>query len=150
MRFKTLGDVFEHLTEAHQALAKLYKRLVANCDSERTRMMLHYLAEHEQQQAEHFTQYLKASHPELGTWFDKAVDTDFIHGLNRVSLETDVSQQDVLELALKLDNELLAELEALVPLCPGPSSRELLEGTLKEARARQHQLVHQTMRMEDL
>lgn len=151
MRFKTIRDLLEHLGEAHQALAKLYHRLVPEADAERTRMMLHYLVEHEQKLADEFAQYLAAHNDKLlDTWFDKARDSDFEQHLQRVSLAATATQEDVLALALKLDNRLLEDIEALLPLCPSDSSRELLSDLVKVSHDRQHQLVHQTQRMYDL
>ncbi|EKE67868.1 hypothetical protein [Gallaecimonas xiamenensis] len=150
MRFKTVRDLIDHLAEAHLALSKLYQRLANHIDAERTRMMLHYLVDHEKGLSGQYSDYLKAHHSALDAWFDKAQDSDFIKKLTYVDLPGGASQQDVLALALKLDNQLLEEIEALVPLCPGQESRQVLEGTLKLAREAQHQFVHQTMRMQDL
>ena len=44
----------------------------------------------------------------------------------------------------------LADIEALLPLCPGQESRQYLEGLLSSAKNIQQRFVHQTMRMQDL
>ncbi|MED5523997.1 MAG: hypothetical protein VX447_04465 [Pseudomonadota bacterium] len=150
MRFKTVRDLIDHLAESHFALSKLYQRLASNADAERTRMMLHYLVDHEQKVADDYRDYLKHPHSAFDTWFDKAVDSDFIKQLTYVDIKANASLDDVLSLALEQDNKLLADIEALLPLCPGQESRQYLEGLLSSAKNIQQRFVHQTMRMQDL
>ncbi|WP_115717371.1 hypothetical protein [Gallaecimonas mangrovi] len=150
MRFKTVRDLVNHLCESHFALSKLYQRLADNADAERTRMMLHYLVDHEKKVSDDYASVLKTPGEALDTWFDNAIDSHFDKSLTYVDIKANATQEDVLELALSLDNKLLADIEALVPQCPSQESKTFLEGLLSSAQDIQHRFVHQTMRMQDL
>ncbi|WP_341502100.1 hypothetical protein [Gallaecimonas sp. GXIMD4217] len=151
MRFKQVRDLIDFTLEAHEALAKLYDRLSNQVDAERSRMMLHYLSEHERKVVGELQNYLDdAPDRLLDTWFDNASDSELLRKISLTQLPATADQQQILSLALDLDNRIIDSIAALVDNCPCSDSRTLLSNLVEVSRDRQHRFVHQTLRMTDI
>lgn len=151
MRFKQVGELVQGLSDARQALAKLYARLAAQVDSSRSRMVLEYLAGREragQQQLLNYGQ--QAPRAVLDTWLQNAFDSDFIARLNRIDLDAGASPNDVLQLALGLDQQLIEMLAQQAEQMPTPEARAALLSMMADEQQQQRKMVLNIARFEDI
>ncbi len=151
MRFKQIGELVLGLSDARQALAKLYARLAAQVDSSRSRMVLEYLAGREHGGHQQLLDYLQqAPRGVLDTWFQNAFDSDFIARLNRIDLDAGASPNDVLQLALGLDQQLIELLAQQAEQAPTPEARAALLSMMADEQQQQRKMVLNIARFEDV
>ncbi len=151
MRFQQLKEILAHLIESRSALSQLYRRMVSQADSPRAKMLLEYMVIHEKEVVEKLTNYLEdAPSRVLDTWFENVQGEDFVARCQKVELPATMTEQDVLGLALELENSLLDLLHDALEVAPTPDVKSAIESLLQAERVRQQRFVHSTMRMDDM
>lgn len=75
MRFNQAFEVLDHLIEVYVAIGSTYERLINEVKVERTRMLLHYLCDKQQENTQ-FLKDVKLRMPEalLQTWIDEDIE----------------------------------------------------------------------------
>lgn len=151
MRFKQVSGLLAAIADARLAISSNYLRLAGQVDSTRTRMVLEYLAGRERQGHDSLQAFIEQA-PEglLNTWFQNANDSDVIYRVNHVDLDAGSTPQDVLALALSLDNGLIEVLAQQAAQAPTPESRDALLSVMDEEQANQRKMVVNIARFEDV
>ena len=151
MRFKQVGELVQGLIDARLALGKLYARLAAQVDSSRSRMVLEYLSGRERAGHDQLLNYLQqAPRGVIDTWFQNAFDSDFVARLNRIQLDAGACPNDVLELALGLDQQLIELLAQQAAQASTPESRDALLSMMADEQLQQRKMVLNIARFEDI
>lgn len=108
MRFEQTVDVLDHVGLFHRKTAELYRRLTERASSPRVKMLLDYMARHEDHVAVSVREYREESRPQvLSSWFKYTHDEDIFAPLKEVDPDRDYDFDDVIDLALTLDARLL-------------------------------------------
>lgn len=151
MRIQQLSEILQLIANARLEMKSLYRRLSQNADATRVKMLLDYFQQHEQKVHDSLVRYSKEAPKRiLETWYQDIVFEDFAHKCNSVSLAANANYGEVLELHLKLENDLIDFLEHAAITGPTEEIRSALIGLVEVERTRQKRLVHSVLRMEDM
>ncbi|USD37100.1 MULTISPECIES: hypothetical protein [Ferrimonas] len=151
MRFKQMRELLEYVVECRMAMSKLYERLNNQADSSRVKLLLDYLKNHQIEVADKVSEYIDdAPQGVLDTWFKRLDYDDIVAECTAVTLNAGVDEHDVMNLALELDNKVLALLHLALEQSEHQETRQALESVLQAERIRQQRFVHSTLRMDDI
>ncbi|GLP95747.1 hypothetical protein [Paraferrimonas sedimenticola] len=151
MRIQQLQELIEYVASCRQDMAKLYQRLAQQADSSRVTLMLEYLVTHEKEVAEKLLDYV-ADAPDtvLQSWLRDFNFEDFAGNLDKIQIAADFSEDQVLDLHLKLENKLIGLLEENAKRLSTKDAVQAVEALVAVEQNRQKRLVHSTMRMDDI
>ncbi|WP_394130361.1 hypothetical protein [Shewanella maritima] len=151
MRIQQLSELLEYIAECRLSMGKLYSRLHRNADSSRVKLMLEYFQQHEQHIHDTLIRYIDdAPKRILDTWFKDVVFEDFAKRCENTTLPANMSEEEVLELHLDLENRLIDLLEKTATNCATNEITGALTDLVTVARTQQKRLVHSAMRMDDI
>ncbi|NRB24518.1 hypothetical protein [Shewanella sp.] len=151
MRFQQLSELLSYVATCRVEMAKLYSRLQQEADSARVKMMLEYFQQHQMGVSEKLKNYTDTAPKNvLDTWYKDISFEDFIKRCRETVLTAKMSEEDVLDFHLNLDNRLIQLLQDTAE----HSSSVGIAGTLNELvrveKIQQQRLVHSCIRMDDL
>lgn len=151
MRFQQLSEVLGYVATCRTEMATLYRRLESEADSSRVKMMLEYFNQHQKGVAEKLENYIdEAPKRILDTWYKDISFEDFIKKCHDTVLTANMSEEDVLELHLDLDNRLIDLLEKTAEHSSSTDVVGALNDLVRVERIQQQRLVHSSIRMDDL
>lgn len=151
MRIQQLRDLLEYVANCRLDMAQLYGRLNNQADSARVKMMLEYFESHQKHVAEKLRDYMdEAPVRVLDTWYKDFVFEDFTKRCQDTMLPANMTEDDVLNLHLDLENLLIGLLEKTVNSTTAEDARTALEGLIRVEKTQQQRLVHSTIRMDDI
>lgn len=151
MRIQQLRELLDFVAECHLDMAQLYHRLNDQADSTRTKMLLDYFEQHQKGVARHLEDYIEAAPKRvLESWYKDFVFEDFKAHCQNTMLPPSMTEDDVLELHLELDNLLIGLLEKTANSSSSGEVKSALEDLVRVQKIHQQRLVHSTMRMEDI
>lgn len=109
MRFESARDALKHANEFHQQLVVFYKKLAKNEKIPRTQLLLDYMISEEKNLAESLVNYEKNTPSGvLDTWLQYANDQEILKLPIDKNFQSTKSMDDILELSLKMSDELIA------------------------------------------
>lgn len=151
MRFQQLRELLGYVATCRHEMSQLYGRLLSDADSSRVKMMLEYFKQHQQAVAEQLEDYIdEAPKKVLDTWYKDITFEDFIKRCHELTLTANMSEEDILEAHLDLDNRLI---DLLQKTAEHSSSNEIsgaLNDLVRVEKIQQQRLVHSSIRMDDL
>ncbi|GIU06190.1 MULTISPECIES: hypothetical protein [unclassified Shewanella] len=151
MRIQQLSELLDYVARCRIEMAQLYSRLHAHADSSRVKLMLEYFQQHERNTAEKLEDYIdEAPKKILDTWYKDIVFEDFIGQCQKLTLPANMTEDDVLELHLKLDNSLIGLLEKTANSSATAETKGALEDLVRVKKIQQQRLVHSSIRMDDI
>ncbi|MEQ6890538.1 2-hydroxyacyl-CoA dehydratase [Halomonas sp. CS7] len=153
MRFHQVKELVAWAADYHRGLAERYDRLAAGDVSDRVRMALEYLAEHERKMQTELTRYLEegSDHRKvLETWFDDPADFPHAPTLDRLteSMACD-SVQDVLATALTMHRTLQDLYAHRIEQASIEAVREFFAALASGHEAEVRRLARDMQRLED-
>jgi hypothetical protein len=106
--FETTRDIIDLARRFHNEVSAFYERLGNQASKGRVRLLLQYMSRHEKHLEECLAEYeLDASQRILETWFQYTPATTPVEHLQTIQLEPEMSIDDVVDLALRLDEYLV-------------------------------------------
>ncbi|MEZ9596945.1 hypothetical protein AB4298_20195 [Shewanella sp. 10N.261.52.F9] len=151
MRIQQLSELLDYVATCRIEMAQLYSRLHTQADSSRVKLMLEYFQQHERHTAEKLENYIdEAPKKVLDTWYKDVVFEDFIAICQKTSMPANMSEDDVLELHLNLDNRLIGLLEKTASSSATTETKGALEDLVRVEKIQQQRLVHSSIRMDDI
>ena len=121
MAYKTTKDILDQARAFHEQLSAYYRKLSVKAQRQRVRMLLDYMSRHEKHLEECLLEFEQdASRKILETWFKYTPQMDIPSCFEDIELSRDMCIDDVIKLALRLDDCLV----------------ELYKGMVKEAESR--------------
>ncbi|MCL1051327.1 hypothetical protein L2755_17085 [Shewanella abyssi] len=151
MRIQQLSELLDYVATCRREMAQLYSRLHTQADSTRVKLMLEYFKQHELQTAEKLENYIdEAPKKILDTWYKDIVFEDFITLCLKQTMPANMSEDDILELHLELDNKLIGLIEKTALSSASPDTKGALEDLVRVENIQQQRLVHSSIRMDDI
>jgi len=131
MYYKTVKDVVEHSRKLHQQLSKLYKEINQEQTQERVKMLLNYLQRHEEHLQQSLDQFEKdKSQKVLESWFQYTPDQDLSEVLSTIEINDHMDTEEIILIALKLDDYFIQLYEDMVESTSSPTVREVFQNLL--------------------
>jgi len=151
MANETVRDILDRVREFHRDLAGYYEALEGVTGKERLRMVLEYLARHEERVDECIGRYeSEAGEGVLGTWYKGAPATEWKALSRDLTLTSEMTVTDVLRQVLRFQESLAALYSDLAERAPSAETRDLFSELLLLERTEEHNVVRDTIEMEDL
>lgn len=142
MRFKPIKDFLVYLEDCHQTLADLYQRLSLEANDERVKLLLEYMKNKEQITYTHLHQYIQqAPASVLETWLDNFFDQSFPQRCKDLKFKPDLTIEDVVTLAIKLDTQLIEVMQSAATCCPTEEAEKVLDSLTSQEEDMLHQVV---------
>ncbi|RTR35037.1 hypothetical protein [Shewanella atlantica] len=151
MRFQQLSELLGYVATCRVEMAQLYNRLQTEADSSRVKMMLEYFQQHQKGVAEKLENYIdEAPKRVLDTWYKDITFEDFVKRCQDTVLTANMSEEDVLELHLELDNALINLLNKTAENSSSSEIAGALNDLVRVEKIQQQRLVHSSIRMDDM
>lgn len=142
MSFEQTRDLIGRARAFHRQLRDFYHGLETVAEKERVRMLLDYLARHEEIMEKHLAEYEAGPGGRvLDTWLKYAPHTEIRKALAEVGIRPDAGFQDVVCTALRLDELLLEMYRKAAEMAPREDVRELFRGLFEEGKRERAKLV---------
>ncbi len=142
MPFEQVKDVIERAKAFHRQLAERLHQCEKEADREKLRMVLDYLAGHEERMEQRLAQIEAATASQiLATWYQYPPAPEVVERLAKIEVRPGMSPSDLVCAALQLDEQLLKLYRAAADAAPTPVVREMFESLLEEAKQERAQLV---------
>lgn len=130
--FKQIRDIFSISRGFHDQLSLFYERLRDRTQRKRVRLLLDYLSRHETNLNRCLGQFADhTSSAVLDTWVQYVPDAEPFPHLETLRVAADMSTDDVVALALRLDDALIQFYEQLRDEAGSAEVREVFESMLR-------------------
>jgi len=151
MQFKTVKDVVDHSRLLHKQISEHYHKLSEETSQARVSMLLEYLKRHE----DHLEQTLckfeqDKSQKVLESWFQYAPDQDIKDVLSGLNINEDMSTDDVVEMALKLDDYFIDLYQDMVNSSTSTPVKEVFQNLLDMEEHEKIQLAKTALQINDM
>lgn len=132
MALEQTRDIIEKARAFHHALADYYEQLEHVPQKEKVRMALEYLRRHERAMEEELRNFeANTDRALLDTWFRYSPEASE-EAIARLKIRPDMSIEEVMELALKMDEQLLETYARAAQMAPAPAVREIFANLHRE------------------
>ncbi len=131
MRFKQIKEIIEHARSFHKLIADYYHQLGEQAERERMKMLLKYLEQHERTAEKALADYQTGASPKmLKSWSKYSACEDKLSTLKSMLSDSATSPEDVIRLAIGLDECLLSMYRELADTNNEPDVTEALQNLL--------------------
>ncbi|MBN1543629.1 hypothetical protein JW992_15915 [candidate division KSB1 bacterium] len=149
--FQTTRDVLDFARCFHHRLADYYQKLSDSSNEERMRMLLDYMAYHENGIEAILARYKEdASHKVLDSWFQFTEEESFSLPCEEEKIQPHLSVDRVIEHALEIDDCLIRLYRMLVECSRCDSVRDLFANLLEMVEQEKHHKIRMALGSIDL
>jgi rubrerythrin len=149
--FERTRDVLDHARAFHHQVSDLYQRLEDRVEKERVQMLLDYLRRHEKHLEQSLADYEEeASKRILETWFQYTLEEDPSELLSELEVKGDMPVDDVVRLALRLDDYLIALYRNMADHTDIPDVKEVFTNLLELEQEDEHQIARNALRLDEM
>ena len=149
--FERTQDVLDHARAFHKELQRLYQQLSTETEKERVKMLLEYLSRHEEHLEQSLSAYeAGASKRVLDTWFKYVPQEDKLQKFRDVKLEPEMSVDDVIEVALQMDNCLVDFYKDMAEVAVSQEVKEVFTNLLEMEEQEKHKLVRNALQLKEI
>lgn len=151
MRFEQTRDVIDHVGDFHLRASRLYAELQQHASDQRVRMLLDYLGRHQQNLAHKILEFKQdSSKVVLNSWFKYTHDEDIFKPLQAVDRQSDLNFDAVLDLAVRLDEQLLELYQEMAERARSSEVKEIFNNLLLREMEEKQKLMHAALGLMDL
>ena len=151
MRFEQTRDVLNHTRDFHGKLARFYHSLADETQQERIKLLLEYFSRHEQHLGDSLDRFEdETSTSVLNTWIDFSQDKALLRFPADINIEPDMSVDQVIKIAMDLDERLIRLYRQLVENTRVPELREIFEKLLALEESEKLRVARQALRINDM
>ena len=135
-------DILDSIRAFYGQLSERFKQAQQSVQGDQLPYLLEYIAIHEGQLGTGIEEFEEnAEESLLDTWLQFGADETLTGILNQVELTPDMTEDEVLAAALKVDSQLISLYEELAGESSVPHVRELFEALARMQEARERQLA---------
>lgn len=152
MRFRTVQDILDWTRTYHHHLAEGYRQLSGSSSRERARMLLDYLADHQEKLERGIREYeTDAADKLLRTWFQDVRETPLPESLDKADQTLrDADTPQIMYMAMEFHDVLIRLYTDLARQAPTGDLRQLFTGLADMENHEKMRMVRDAMRFEDL
>ncbi len=134
MAYEQVKEIIGRAQRFHRDLSAFYEQAEGVVKREKVRIVLDYLRWHEHAMEERLREFVSgAGDHVMGAWFQYTPAHQMQEVLQRVKIDPDMTVDEVIELALKMDEGLLEFYRTARDIALIPEVREVFDGLYKEA-----------------
>lgn len=152
MQIEQIKDILDWTVSYHQQMGQCYEQCVNQSESTRIKMLLDYLASHEQQLANAISKYEAIADPrDLGTWCVEYVNKNpmLAHTLCEANLnELDIHQ--IVAKTIDMHDQLIDLYVHLAARAPTERTKELFDNLVLLEQKETMRMVRDSESLEDL
>jgi len=142
MRFKVIKDFLTYIEECHKALADLYLRLSLEASNEKVKLLLDFMSNKERLSYLHLHSYAQQAPASLlNTWLDKFFDQSFPMKCQQMKIQSNLTIDDVVSLAMMLDMQLIELMQTVAYNSPTVEAEIALESLSDHEEETLHQIM---------
>jgi hypothetical protein len=151
MAYETVKDVFDRVRSFHNQVSGYYHRLYAIADKERVKMLLDYMSRHEKKLELCMAEYEdNASKDILNTWFKYTPASTYQECFRDSDLNHDMSIDDVISVALRLDDCIINAFKRIVDSSESNRIKEIFTCLLKSAEKERKKFVNEALELKEM
>jgi rubrerythrin len=153
MAFETTKDVLDHAREFHTQLSEFYSLLSRKSEKQRVTLLLDYMSQHEKYLEETLTRYEEeVSEKILNTWFRYPPPKEVLTTCSEINIEEkeDLTVDDVIEMAVKLDQCLIDLYKEMIKNSETEEMREVFTNLMEMEKRQELELVRDAQEWKDL
>jgi len=142
MEFERTRDVLDHVRAFHERVSSFYENLADEANQQRTRMILDYMSRHEKHLQESIGRYEEDAAKEiLDTWFQYSPEEDLLVRLTDIEVTHDMSVDDVVGIAMRLDDSLIELYGELEESALSENVKDLFSNLLELEKQEEHKIA---------
>jgi rubrerythrin len=153
MAVETTKDVLDHAREFHTQLSEFYSLLSKKSEKQRVKLLLDYMSQHEKHLEETLTRYEEeVSEKILNTWFQFPPPKEVLTTCSKINIEEkqDLTVDDVIEMAVKLDDCLIDLYKEMIKNSEIDEMREVFTSLMEMEKRQELELVRDAQEWKDL
>lgn len=151
MRFEQTQDVLNHVGNFHRQASLLFRTLNEKASNQRVRMLLDYLARHEDTLAKNVAEFRNSASPQvLNSWFKYTHDEDIFAPILATDGQADMPFDAVVELAFGLDEKLLELYREMAERARALEVKDIFNSLLLQELQEKRKLMHSALGLMDL
>lgn len=150
MTVQRTRDVLERAREFHRQLGAFYHDLESKTDRPRVKLLLDYMSLHEERLDAFLEKYEQvAEKGVLNAWLQNVPELAACKCFEQLHLSPDMTADEVVRIALGLDECLVKLYETVAQQAPSTDVKELFQELLEQVRKEDRQLVRDALELED-
>jgi len=151
MHYKTVKDVVDHSRRLHQQISQIYSDMSQQHTQERVKMLLDYLQRHEKHLEEVLCQFEQdKSQKVLDSWFQYAPDQDLTEVLAQINIKDDMSTDEIIAMALKLDDYFIELYENMVENSHSSDAKSVFQNLLEMEKQEKIRTARTALTLQDM
>ncbi|ARD20471.1 MULTISPECIES: hypothetical protein [Shewanella] len=151
MRFNQAFEVLDHLIDVYEAISMACERLLDETETERSRMLLHYLIQKQRENIQYIRD-IKLRMPEslLNTWIDEDIEKSIISATKDIHVASNVKTHELMEHVDTLHENIIVWLNVTTNVIPNQDLLIQLQNITDSLNQRHRQLAQAVNRMDDM
>ncbi|MEM0910785.1 MAG: hypothetical protein AAGJ37_07395 [Pseudomonadota bacterium] len=138
MRFETAREVIEHASNFHSELSDFYKTLAAEHKTDKTKLLLDYLTQHELELADAISRYKSdTSAGILDTWFQFTQEQDILKIAQHDALCGEASTDDITAFFMSVGDQLITLYKEMASQADEPDLKNVFTNLI-DMQTREH------------
>ena len=126
--FEQAKDVLDNVQDLHDKAGKLYLKLSRQTKSERMKMLLDHMGQHEEKLKENIAAYERDASPKvLEAWFQYTQEETTAQLVEELEVEDEISVAEVTAISLKIDNYLQSLFEEVSDMSRSREVKEVFQ-----------------------
>ncbi len=151
MRYKTVRDVVVHSRQLHHQISEFYQNLGERHQQERVKILLEYLKRHEDHLEETLAKFEKDKSQKIwDEWFQYAPEHDLEKVLDGEEIRMDMDIDDVVTLALKLDDYFIDLYQDMVQNAVSSAVKDVFQNLLEMEQKEKIRLARTALEVNDM
>jgi len=150
-RYKKAIDFIEFVRSLHTDFKNYFEKIIDEINQEKIRMVLGYLAEHENRMVETLNYYKEGLGKGIeDTWYQFIDLPDKPSCLKNLTFDKDMSMDDVLELVSKVDNCLINLYKKLSEISVSEETQKVFENLAELEKNELRRIIHNIQKANEL
>lgn len=150
-RYKQAIDFIMFVRNLHYDFKNYFEKVLDNQNQEKIKMILGYLAEHENKMVQTLNEYEKGLGKGIEeTWYQFIELPEKPDCLKRLTFKSDISIDDVLELISKVDNCLINLYKKLAEISVTDETRKIFENLADLEKNELRRVIHNIQKASEL
>lgn len=148
MQFPKLHDILDYVVKTHQQMSQLYQNLSHKAEQKKVKLLLDYLVEHEKAISSNLLEIEEHTPSQvLNLWYQELTRDPLFRQYHEKDYGKDISLNDVIQIALELDDRLIDLYQLLASHTKSNKAKETLNNLLYMEKQRKKQFMFNALQL---